>query len=415
MTTTRLTQFSADELREYMAQNAPELLDKPQDQEKPAPAKKRICVAILSYDGRIVLRSALCLPQIAVKVAQEGWDICFIHRDGDSMVARGRNFLASQMLSNPNLEGYTDLVFIDTDLAFKPDDFIRLCKHDVDVVGGCYPYKHDDGNFPLRWPSHGLCEDNGLWEVAAVTPGFLRITRRALAMIAAEKPWLEFKDRGGFPGQRFWMFFDNIQRPQGVFDEGYVFCEHWRSLGGTVYMDPDIEFEHIGLKSYKHGTIREWLDKKAAALSHLESEYPHVPPLKLLQKTMGVDVDLDKEQPSSPEEIAAQKQKLRALTPEQRNEVIHEGASLATDDKHSDERPAGTAGSNGAAHPPEYKSGGYDLDALPGFGRSADDCGGELAGDRPGQAIDPAKRGLAWREIRQGANGSAGRHLPSGG
>src|SRR6185503_12862721 len=219
----------------------------------------------------------------------------YILREADSMVARGRSFLASQFLENPGTKDCTDLVFIDTDLSWNGDEFVRLIEAPVDVIGGAYPYKDESGDFPLRWPSEGLFEENGLWVVQAVTPGFFRVSRRALEKVAREMPWLEFKDRGHEQGQRSWMFFDNLHRPSGIYDEGYIFCERWRQVGGKVYLDPTYNLTHIGLKSYNHGSLRDWLNRKSQTFEKLESEFPNVPPLLLMNKAMGAKIDLEAE------------------------------------------------------------------------------------------------------------------------
>lgn len=283
-----LTALSADEVREFVKDTLPPgLIDKPEE-----PKQRRICLALLSYDGKIFMRTMMSMVPAIMQCAARGWGFTFILRESDSMVARGRSFLASQFLENPGTANCTDLVFVDTDLEWKGDEFIRLCSHDVDVVGAAYPFKDESGDFPLQWPSEGLFEENGLWNVKAVTPGFFRVTRNALMKIAREMPWLEFRDRGNPEGQRSWMFFDNLQRPSGIYDEGYVFCERWRGVGGKVYLDPDINLTHIGLRAYNHGTVRDWLDRKSKTFEQLESEYPGVPPLKLMQKTMGEKIDL---------------------------------------------------------------------------------------------------------------------------
>lgn len=289
-----LTTMSAAEVHKFAAENVPGLVEVPKQ-----PDKKRICLGLLTYDGNLTARTSMCLTQAVMQCAAQGWGFTYILRESDSMVARGRSFLASQFLENPASANCTDLVFVDTDLSWDGDEFIRLCSHDVDVVGGAYPYKDESGDFPLRWPSDGLMEQNGLWEVQAVTPGFCRITRRALEKIARERPWIEFKDRGSAQGQRSWMFFDNLQRPSGVYDEGYIFCEHWRGVGGKVYVDPDLNLTHIGRKAYNHGTLRQWLDRKSATFDKLESEFPGVPPLMLMKKVMGEKIDLEAEQKAS--------------------------------------------------------------------------------------------------------------------
>ena len=57
-------------------------------------------------------------------------------------------------------------------------------------------------------------------------------------------------------------------------------------------LDPHINITHIGLKAYNHGTIAQWLERKAETFTQLESEYPGIPPLVLMKKAMGEDIDL---------------------------------------------------------------------------------------------------------------------------
>jgi len=287
-----LTKLSAEELKEWAQRNLP-----PGFVEKPKPTEqRRIALGLLAYNGTLHTRTMMCLMQAVAQCAAQGWAFTIIQRDADSMVARGRSFLASQFLENPESANCTDLVFIDTDLAWDGPEFLRLCSHPVDVIGGAYPYKDESGDFPLRWPPDGLMEENGLWSVQAVTPGFFRVTRRALEKIAREMPWLEFKDRGNKDNQRSWMFFDNLQRTTGVYDEGYIFCERWRQVGGKVWLDPDLNLTHIGMKAFNHGTLRQWLDRKSQTFEKLESEFPNVPPLLLMKKAMGEKIDLEAEQ-----------------------------------------------------------------------------------------------------------------------
>lgn len=267
----------------------------PAVQQSPGPARK-ICVGLLAYDSKMFCRTSMSLAIAMAKCAEMGFGFTYILREGDSMVARGRSLIASQFLLQEGTKDCTDLILIDTDVYWDGDEFIRLLSHDVDVVAGAYPFKNDAGNFPLRWSSQGLMEEKGLWIVQAVTPGFLRIRRGALERMVRELPYLEFNDHAG-GGEKSWMFFDNIARSNGVYDEGYIFCERWRSVGGTVYMDPDMQISHIGQKIFKHGTLRQWMERKSTEVAQLNHEFPNIPPLKLFNKTMGdKTIDLAKEQ-----------------------------------------------------------------------------------------------------------------------
>lgn len=288
------TTMSAEQLKQFV-----------EGMPQPEAPKKAICLALLAYDSKIMTRTMMCLLNAVMACAAKGWGFTVLMRDADSMVARGRSLLASQFLENPGAQVCTDMMMVDTDLAWDGNEFIRLLEHDVDVVGGAYPFKDESGDFPLRWPADGLMEENGLWHVQAVTPGFFRVTRRALEKIAREMPWLEFKDKPTGDGQRQWMFFDNVQRPSGIYDEGYIFCERWRTVGGKVFLDPDLNLTHIGMKAYNHGTLRQWLDRKGKIMDKLQSEYPGIPALLLGKAAMGEKVDLDAEMAKLKPESAA--------------------------------------------------------------------------------------------------------------
>ncbi len=288
------TTMSADEVKQFLGETP-----------QPENAKRTICLGLLAYDSRLLTRTMMCLMNSVAACAARGWGFTVLMRDADSMVARGRSLLASQFVENPGAKQCTDLMMIDTDLAWDGNEFVKLLEHPVDIVGGAYPYKDESGDFPLRWPADGLMEENGLWEVQAVTPGFFRMTRKALEKIAREMPWLEFKDKPTAEGQRQWMFFDNLVRPSGVYDEGYVFCERWRTVGGKVYLDPDLNLTHIGMKAYNHGTLRDWLVRKGKVMDRLVSEYPGIPPLLLGKAAMGEKIDLDAEMAKLKPESAA--------------------------------------------------------------------------------------------------------------
>lgn len=298
---------SKEELDKFIKENIPQEV-RPATQQV-APQHKKICLAILSHNCMTYNRVWLAMLQAVMQCAQLGWGFCYILREGDSMVARGRNILASQFLEHPDCQDCTDLVFVDTDVTWEGDQFVRLCSHPVDVVGAAYPYKNEEGKFPLRWSVEGIVEDTatGLWYVEATTPGFFRVTRRALEKMAKCMPYLQFAENDVPQGQRAWMFFDNIQRSNGVYDEGYVFCERARQVGFQTFLDPDIELTHIGIKAYNHGTARKWIQNIEKTGEQLLHDFPHVPPLLLAKKAMGENVELPPppDEEAMPAEVAA--------------------------------------------------------------------------------------------------------------
>jgi hypothetical protein len=291
-----MTGPTSDELKAFAAKHLPTMEVKPPADPLLSLPKRHVCVALLSYDAKMFIRSAMALTIAAARCGQLGWGFSYVLRESDSMVARGRSQLASRFLTEEGANKWTDLVFIDTDVYWDGDDLIKLLSHDVDVVAGAYPFKNESGNFPLRWSSQGLVQHNGLWVVQAATAGFMRIRRSALERIVAEMPWLEYTDAHGDASHRCWMFFDNLHRQTGIYDESYVFCERFRGCGGTIYIDPTIHLKHIGLKIYDHGTLEQWNVRKTDEVAALNQKYPNVDVRTLFNSTQGVKVDLEKEQ-----------------------------------------------------------------------------------------------------------------------
>lgn len=223
------------------------------------PSRRKICIAIPSYTGMGHMRTHFSLLDGVLDLASRGWEFTWIFRDHDSMIARGRNLMVSLFLYGEQYQDATDLVMIDSDLAWESGGLGQLCAHDVDVVGGAYPFKKDDLRFPMKFmdkPSE--LGPNGLMEVRGITPGFFRMSRRALErMTDLYRDELSFSDVSAPSGTSV-MLFDNLCRANGVWDEGFIFCERWRRLGEKVWVDPEIQMTHYGTKGFD-GKLGDWL------------------------------------------------------------------------------------------------------------------------------------------------------------
>ncbi len=290
--------------------------------------KRHVCVALLSYDAKGFMRSQMALTNAIAKFSQLGWGFTYILRESDSMVARGRSQLASRFLTHPGTQACTDLVFIDTDVYWDGDDLLKLMSHEVPVVAGAYPFKNESGNFPLRWSSEGLLEEHGLWIVQAVTPGFLRIRRDALERMTQEMPWLEYKDVHGDADHPCYMFFDNLHRHNGVYDEGYIFCERWRGVGGRVYLDPDIDLKHVGMKIFSFGTIRRWNDEMTEEIEKLHRDFRYLQPGTLMKALQENRIHWRRLREVKEHEAALEKMRLGLA--EEQAKVMKDGAQPIT-------------------------------------------------------------------------------------
>lgn len=67
-------------------------------------------------------------------------EFCYIFNE--SLIQRGRNDIVYRFLKSK----HTHLIFIDADLAFNPEDVLKLVSLNREVIGGTYPRKRINWN-----------------------------------------------------------------------------------------------------------------------------------------------------------------------------------------------------------------------------------------------------------------------------
>ena len=193
---------------------------------------------------------AMC--QTLVQLAQLDIRAYVQHVVGSSNLPRARNELAAGFL----VSDYTDLLFIDDDMGWRPADVVRLLASDKPLIAGVGPRKralsdNDARKWCVRFLADGVINQDrmGAVEVEAAGTGFMLISRSVLStMIEAHPEW----KRSGWDNMpedarrwyhRFFHFdSDHADEP----GEDYSFCWAWRALGGQVWVDPSISLVHVG-------------------------------------------------------------------------------------------------------------------------------------------------------------------------
>lgn len=157
---------------------------------------------------------------------------------GNCHVDDSRNHLIQKFLDS----GCDQLVFIDADLSFRPDDLVKLIRFDREVVAGIYPKKRDDVEYPVKLlPGEQWSDKDGLIEVAAVPTGFLKLTREAVEKLTENCTWFQAQPNLRLPE----LFYRGIVDGERVSGD-YMFCRQWVAQGGKIYADPEMFFGHIG-------------------------------------------------------------------------------------------------------------------------------------------------------------------------
>lgn len=157
----------------------------------------------------------------------------------DRSPAHGRNVVIEAAIEN----NCSHILFIDDDMAYKPDSLVKLLEHDVDIVSGMYftrsyPAKplvfdiaDDDGSC---LPVYLTGEEPRLIEIVAAGLGFCLIKTKVFQEL--DKPWFRLGELD--PEQ--WCddigFFNRVRKADiKVYCDTEVLCGHM----GTMIVWPE--------------------------------------------------------------------------------------------------------------------------------------------------------------------------------
>jgi len=189
---------------------------------------------------------------VLLTAAGIGFDLAV--EEGNCHVDDARNSLVRLFLQTD----CTDFVFIDADVGFEADDLVRLLRFDADVVGGVYPKKSDEEDYPVYVePGTTLqARPDGLVEVHGLPTGFMRIRRHVLEKLVERA--VKFT---GSNGEEYPVVFERVISGGRRWSGDYAFCQKWRKLGGKLYTDPLMRFSHSGPKTWR-GSLGPWWRRK---------------------------------------------------------------------------------------------------------------------------------------------------------
>lgn len=249
-------------------------------------SKTKLFLACPMYGGvcsGLFMKSCLDLQTLCIKY---GVDIKFSFLFNESLVTRARNFLADEFIRSE----FTHLMWVDSDIHFKPEDVLTLIALDKDIVGAPYPKKSikwvaiwkaakrlsqdptfDESKFnPAELenlagdyvfnPVPGTVKFNVQrpLEVMELGTGFMMIKRHVFDKFKIEYPHLSYKpDHTGSPnfdGSRYiHAYFDTVIDPDShrYLSEDYKFCQDWRAIGGQIWLCPWMELGHLGTYEFK--------------------------------------------------------------------------------------------------------------------------------------------------------------------
>jgi hypothetical protein len=215
-------------------------------------AGRSLFIALPAYDFKVSLKLAISLARVAQAAPQHGIDIQIGSVCGCSVVSRARNLLTKDFLESK----CTDLIFIDSDINFEPEDVFRLMAWTTDpkkgIVAGVPRIRGEervyitaleyDDNQELTMNSMGLVRGMRL------ATAFMMVRRDVFETLVEAHPEWTYYDKKS--DRMLPAIFDFKLTEEGYMGEDFLFCDRAREVGFEVWIDPTIKLGHMGVQEF---------------------------------------------------------------------------------------------------------------------------------------------------------------------
>lgn len=203
--------------------------------------ESKILIAMPTMDTMPIM-TVRCLVDLLRREQDE------IQFTNGSLVYNSRTFLVNYALSN----GFTHVMWIDSDMTFPPDTLLRLFKHGLDIVT-CICYGRTGNHSPCAYTGvqRGDKTRSGSLTPIKVTdslPELIEVEGCGAAMMLVKTEVYKKV------GKRFHEWYE----PKWNLGEDLSFTERARECGYKIWCDTTIEIGHIGTQVYgKNNYIEE--------------------------------------------------------------------------------------------------------------------------------------------------------------
>jgi hypothetical protein len=277
-------------------------------------AFKHILIAVPTMAGLMKAKTATALVMLMRQLTRAGVAAEYLNIDSSDIVY-ARNFFAREMLRLEPLDG---LLFVDSDMHFRPALVRRMLNLGADVVATAYPKRTLDmsrysraiaaagGSSPeakaraLANTYNFTCVPSwdtprpkqmqvvgGFAKMAAAGMGCTLISRAALQAMIDGEVVEQRKDIIDGDEQLSWAFFDCLKVGDVTLSEDFSFCYRWtRLLGRDLWVNIDETVSHLGDFSHEARYI-DRMAKLAPEAGASQAANRRAP------DSTGVDIDAD--------------------------------------------------------------------------------------------------------------------------
>lgn len=219
----------------------------------------KVMIAMPVGSGSVPWATAVSLISTIRVLDKEGLPFRIESTTGCSIVQWARSVIAGKFLASD----CSHIMWIDSDVVWTPNDFIRLLGFgaNLDVVGATYAIKSDKPNHfflnPLPDEKGNLVVNGfGCIKIRSIGLGFTLCKRAVVEKVAAGKPIVHDDHNGASYPDLFRV--DRVvdangrATPRG---EDVAFFDDVREAGFDVWLDPSVKLGHCGMKVYSGDPI----------------------------------------------------------------------------------------------------------------------------------------------------------------
>lgn len=251
-------------------------------------ARPHIVIATPCFGGLVTHTFMLSVMRLQRHIEGLGFGTDVLLLGGDSLISRARSVLVAHFLASPVA---SHLLFIDADIGFEPEQFMRLYEADREFAAAFYPLKNTDwARVPARAVAGEPLDRAGLSYVGHLCSGaaldvdgdfatadyagtgFQLLRRSVFERMIAAYPETKFRAVHAStneqpPADTLYALFDSTIDPDtGTYlSEDYAFCRRWRALGGRIWLDLDSRLSHTGPTTFAGDCSQRFASLKTPA------------------------------------------------------------------------------------------------------------------------------------------------------
>lgn len=230
-----------------------------------------VYIPVIAYNQNVNGHFTMALIELIILLKSKNINVSVEPFFFESLITRARNAAASRFLDNPDM---SHLLFIDTDIMFKPSDVLLLLESNKPIIGAAYPKKYvkQRTEYPVDFTINGsimknsTCPEKYIYEAQYIPTGFICITKDALMKIKDKRPDIKYINNiDGYTTKtnEFYNFFQCIvdNETNYYLSEDFSFCKMCKECNISVYIYSNITLRHIGWYMYE-GNLQEYIDIK---------------------------------------------------------------------------------------------------------------------------------------------------------